>query len=94
MTTRGVPSPTSIHFTFDGRHGVPNISEGHGPHFIQGDLYRFDPFSEGAFTWDVPHRCGATLQTSFPYNIRYKGEKLSWMLCSAYQRASTLTHTT
>ena len=22
MTTRGVPSPTSIHFTFDGRHGI------------------------------------------------------------------------
>ena len=22
MTTRGVPSPTSIHFTIDGRHGI------------------------------------------------------------------------
>ena len=22
MTTRGVPSPTAIHFTIDGRHGV------------------------------------------------------------------------
>ena len=23
MTTRGVPSPIAIHFTIDGRHGVP-----------------------------------------------------------------------
>ena len=22
MTTRGVPSPTTIHFTIDGRHGI------------------------------------------------------------------------
>ena len=82
MTTRGVSSPTSIHFTIDGRHGileardiaealqipfelvdpvVPSISEGHGPHFIHGDLYRFDPSLEGASTWDASHRCGATL---------------------------------
>ena len=95
MTTCGVPSPTLIHFTIDGRHGileardiaealqipfelvdpvVPSISEGHGLYFIQGDLYRFDPFSEGAFTWDVPHRCGATLQplslTAFGIEVR------------------------
>ncbi|KAL6326036.1 hypothetical protein AAG906_038528 [Vitis piasezkii] len=57
MTIRGIPSPTSIHFTIDGRHVVPSISEGHGPHFIQEDLYRFNPYSEGASTWDTPLRC-------------------------------------
>ncbi|KAL6316584.1 hypothetical protein AAG906_018839 [Vitis piasezkii] len=45
MTTRGVPRPTSIHFTIDGCHAsesfcilpvVPSFSEGHGPHTFQG----------------------------------------------------------
>ena len=44
---------------------VLSISKGHGLHFIQGNLYRFDPSTEGASTWDGPHRYGATLQPLF-----------------------------
>ena len=32
--------------------------------------------------------------TSFPYSLWYRGDELSWMLCSTYQRASTLAHAT
>ena len=41
---------------------VPSISEGHGPHFIQGDLYRFDPSTKEISTWDTSRKYGATLQ--------------------------------
>ena len=27
MTTRGIPRPTSIHFTIDGRHGILEITD-------------------------------------------------------------------
>ncbi|RVW18361.1 hypothetical protein CK203_101122 [Vitis vinifera] len=51
------PESYSIHFTIDGRYVVLSIVEGHGPYFIQEDLYRFDPSSEGASTWDAHRRC-------------------------------------
>ncbi|RVW22760.1 hypothetical protein CK203_099356 [Vitis vinifera] len=104
MTTRGVLSPTSIHFTIDGHHGIlkardivealqipfkpvdpstfyqwSSVSQRHGPHFIQGDLYRFDPSSKGASTWDAPYKCGATLQ---PLSLTAFGtEVMSYLGC-------------
>ena len=58
---------------------VPSISEGHGPHFIQEDLYRFDHSSKGASTWDAPRRCGATLQSLFP--TTFNTEAMSYLGC-------------
>ncbi|RVW72109.1 hypothetical protein CK203_054776 [Vitis vinifera] len=59
MTTCGVPSPSVIHFTIDGRHSVLEARH-------IGDLHRFDPSTEGASTWDAPCRCGVALQPLFP----------------------------
>ncbi|RVW70922.1 hypothetical protein CK203_059982 [Vitis vinifera] len=59
MTTRGVLSPTQRFTSLLMDVMVSSRPEGH--------LYRFDPFSEGASTWDAPRRCGANAPTSFPY---------------------------
>ncbi|KAL6337923.1 hypothetical protein AAG906_005388 [Vitis piasezkii] len=74
MTTRGVRSPTAIHFTIDGRHGVlepddPSafrqwspVSQKDMVHILSKGTSTDAIFLEGASTWDAPRRCGATLQ--------------------------------
>ena len=65
MTTRGVPSPTTIHFTIDGHHGIleaRHIAEALQIPFKPEDLSA----TKGASTWDAPRRCGATFQPLSP----------------------------
>ena len=44
MTTRGVPSPTTIHFTIDGRHGVLEAK-----HILKALQIPFEPDDPFAF---------------------------------------------
>ena len=44
MTTRGVPSPTAIHFTIDGRHGIVEAR-----HIVEALQIPFKPVDPSAF---------------------------------------------
>ena len=44
MTTRGVPSPTSIHFTIDGRHGILEARD-----IVEALQIPFEPVDLSAF---------------------------------------------
>ncbi|KAL6312977.1 hypothetical protein AAG906_006864 [Vitis piasezkii] len=91
MSTCGVPSPTAIHFTIDGRHAMDPygfrwslVSRGTWSTFYPWGPLRLDPFTKGASTWDAPRRCGAT-PNLFSYNIWYKDDELFWTLYSIYR---------
>ena len=65
MTTRGVPSPTMIHFTIDLHHAILeaiHIAEALQIPFKPEDLSA----TEGASTWDALYRYGATFQPISP----------------------------
>ncbi|RVW36261.1 hypothetical protein CK203_107268 [Vitis vinifera] len=105
MTTRGVPSPTLIHFTIDGRHGILEARDivetlqipfepvdpsafHHWSQYLRGTwsafyprgLYRFDPSSKEASTWDAPRRCGAmiTTQKLFDHQSNMRLRRVIW----------------
>ena len=44
MTTHGVPSPTSIHFTIDGRHGIVKARD-----IVEALRIPFEPIDPYAF---------------------------------------------
>ena len=44
MTTHGIPSPTSIHFTIDGRHGILKVRD-----IAEALQIPFEPIDPSAF---------------------------------------------
>ena len=78
MTTRGVPSPTTIHFTIDLHHAILeaiHIAEALQIPFKPEDLSA----TEGASTWDAPYRYGATFQPISP--TTFGTEAMSYFGC-------------
>ncbi|RVW81545.1 Retrovirus-related Pol polyprotein from transposon 17.6 [Vitis vinifera] len=80
MTTRGVQSPTAIHFSIDGRPGVLEL-RGTWSTYYPGDLT-----DSVLLRKELPPRMllvDVVLRSNlFPLSIQYRGDELFWTHCS------------